>query len=597
MDGMEQAKTVDDVRRAARKALTRLSRTFGEWETLISALKADLSDQKSLTKKLRKDIKNLPTNEQVDFLNGKAKEFLGDAERHKADRKLAEENRDNWKDECSRLNKDIKKKTKEITKLEKAALTAGEFSDRESVGATDAVTAELETEKTFSREQSDQISRLRKDLVALRTERQELERKLDELQSSMDQRDRDRGASQENKKKIQDLRSELETAREQLDKQDKDDSAFRASEEKVNELRNELEQAREKLDKRDKDASTFRANEEEGKELRDELEKAREQLKELAEMESKLEEADDKVNALQKKIESLEFNNKALKNGTDLLRKEKAETRSAASKLEEKVEELRVKIRMTEARLAKARAGEESTNEDTLSMSAIQSRDIRFQVQNEELRVKLGKQRQELDQIGDSMKAGGKRYKALKTSNEAQQNLIAELQAEIDQNNKKRTENRKSDVKASQFKIELEEKQKMIESLQAEILNQKSSGTVNAKQLAASDETQSFKLNAVETKAADSVASKDQQIQIAELKGQLMKKDLAMKAVQTTLAELRNRFHSLANKERGDNTVTMNGPKIVDSSAQKAGTDQPAKDNDDDNEVAATVQIRRPKFD
>ena len=597
MDGMEQAKTVEDVRRAARKALTRLSRTFGEWETLISALKADLSDQKTITKKLRKEIKHLPTNEQIDFLNGKATEFLSDAEQDKADRKLAEENRDNWKDECSRLTKDLRKKTKEITNLEKAASKEGEFSDGGSVAKADAIKAELETEKTFSREQSDQISRLRKDLVAQRTERQALDRKLDELQSSLDQRDRDRGASQVNEKEIQDLRSELEQTRERLDKQDKDDSSFRASEEKVNELRDELQRAREQLDKQEKDAAALQADDGEVKELRDEIAKAREQLQELAEMESKLEEADEKVSELQKKIESLEFNNKALKNGTDLLRKEKAESRTAVSKLKEGIEELRVKVRMTEARLAKARAGEESTSEDTLSMSAIQSRDIRFQVQNEELRVKLGKQRQDLDKLEEVAQSQAKRYKELKTSSKARQDLIAELQAEIDAHNKKRTENRKSDVQTSQFKLKLDEKQKMIESLQAEILNQKSAGPVSSGKLAAGDETQTFKLKTDDLKSADLVASKDQKIQIAELKGQLAKKDLAMKAVQTTLAELRNRFHSLASKDRGDNTVTMNGPKIDGPPAQPDSADQPKKSSDGSDEVAATIQIRRPKFD
>ncbi len=635
MDGMEQAKTVEDVRRAARKALTRLSRTFGEWETLICALKADLSDQKSITRKLRKQIKHLPSNEQVEFLNGKATEFLSDAERYKADRKLAEENRDNWKDECSRLTKNLKKKTREFTKLEKAASKAGEFSASETVAETDAIKAELETEKTFSREQSDQISRLRKDLVAQRTERQALDRKLDELQSSLDQRERDRGASQANEKEVQDLRSELERAREQLDKQDKDDSAFRASEEKVNELRDELQQARERLGKQEKDATALQADDGEVKKLRDELEKAREELQELAEMESKLEEADEKVGELQKKIESLEFNNKALKNGTDLLLKEKAESRTAVSKLQESIEELRVKVRMTEARLAKARAGEESTNEDTLSMSAIQSRDIRFQVQNEELRVKLGKQRQDLDKLEEVAQSRAKSYKDLNTSSQAQQDLIAELQAEIDEHNKKRTENRKSDVQVSQFKLKLDEKQKMIESLQAEIdehnkkrtenrksdvqvsqfklkldekqkmieslqaeiLNQKSAGPVGSGKLTAGDETQTLKLNKKELKSEDSVASKDQRIQIAELNGQLAKKDLAMKAVQTTLAELRNRFHSLASRDRGDNTVTMNGPKADGSSAQPASADQTEKSSVGDNEVAATIQLRRPKFD
>ena len=597
MDGMEQAKTVEDVRRAARKALTRLSRTFGEWETLICALKADLSDQKSITRKLRKQIKHLPSNEQVEFLNGKATEFLSDAERYKADRKLAEENRDNWKDECSRLTKNLKKKTREFTKLEKAASKAGEFSASETVAETDAIKAELETEKTFSREQSDQISRLRKDLVAQRTERQALDRKLDELQSSLDQRERDRGASQANEKEVQDLRSELERAREQLDKQDKDDSAFRASEEKVNELRDELQQARERLGKQEKDAAALQADDGEVKKLRDELEKAREELQELAEMESKLEEADEKVGELQKKIESLEFNNKALKNGTDLLLKEKAESRTAVSKLQESIEELRVKVRMTEARLAKARAGEESTNEDTLSMSAIQSRDIRFQVQNEELRVKLGKQRQDLDKLEEVAQSRAKSYKDLNTSSQAQQDLIAELQAEIDEHNKKRTENRKSDVQVSQFKLKLDEKQKMIESLQAEILNQKSAGPVGSGKLTAGDETQTLKLNKKELKSEDSVASKDQRIQIAELNGQLAKKDLAMKAVQTTLAELRNRFHSLASRDRGDNTVTMNGPKADGSSAQPASADQTEKSSVGDNEVAATIQLRRPKFD
>ncbi|MCH8930037.1 MAG: hypothetical protein IIA98_03835, partial [Proteobacteria bacterium] len=110
MDGMEQAKTVEDVRRAARKALSRLSRTFGEWETLISALKADLSDQQSLTRELRKQIKHLPTNEQIEFLDEKIADLKNDSKKHKNNRKLAEENRDDWKAESSRLQKDLKKK-------------------------------------------------------------------------------------------------------------------------------------------------------------------------------------------------------------------------------------------------------------------------------------------------------------------------------------------------------------------------------------------------------------------------------------------------------------------------------------------------------
>ena len=110
MDGMEQAKTVEDVRRAARKALSRLSRTFGEWETLISALKADLSDQQSLTRELHRQIKHLPSDEQIDFLNGKIDSLKNKTKKHKEDRKLAEENRDDWKAESSRLRKDLKKK-------------------------------------------------------------------------------------------------------------------------------------------------------------------------------------------------------------------------------------------------------------------------------------------------------------------------------------------------------------------------------------------------------------------------------------------------------------------------------------------------------
>ncbi len=251
---------------------------------------------------------------------------------------------------------------------------------------------------------------------------------------------------------------------------------------------------------------------------------------------------------------------------------------------------------MTEAHLAKARTGETSAAEDTLSMSAIQSRDIRFQVQNEELRVKLGNQRSDMDKLENAVKSAAKRCVEMEASNKAQNVLIEELQGDIDQHNRKRSENRKSDVQASQLKAQLEEKEKLVESLQSEILNQKS-GSMDKARLDDRDETQTLKLNGDQSKADDSVAGKEQQLQIAELKGQLAKKELAMKAVQKSLADVRNRFHKLASKDRDDKTVAMPGPnafrKDESSPAQSGADDQP----DSSAEVAATVQIRRPKFD
>ncbi|MCZ6826861.1 MAG: hypothetical protein O7D88_05120 [Gammaproteobacteria bacterium] len=565
MDGIEQAKTVEDVRRAARKALSRLSRTFGEWETLISGLKADLSDQQSVTRELRGQIKHLPTNEQIEFLNGKIDGLKKNAKKHRTDRKTAEENRDDWKAESSRLQKDLKKKSREISQLERKARKAADATGIEFAGVDDAVKAELETEKTFSRAQAEQLSRLRKDLVEVRTVRQGLERKLDKLLSSQDRGDKDHDSFAESEKKFQGLRRELEEAREQLANQETN-------------------------------SSEFEANEKEAKELRDELKLAREQLNKLSEMENAIQEADEKAGELRKKIDQLEFNNRALKKGTDLFLKEKAQSRTTISGLKENVEEMKVKVRMTEAHLAKARSGEASAGEDTLSMSAIQSRDIRFQVQNEELRVKLGNQRSDLDKLENAVKSAAKRCVEMEASDKAQNVLIEELQGDIDQHNRKRSENRKSDAQASQLKIQLEEKEKMVESLQSEILNQKS-GSMDKARLDDRDETQTLKLNGDQLKADDSVAGKEQQLQIAELKGQLAKKELAMTAVQKSLADVRNRFHKLASKDRDDKTVAMPGPnafrKDESSPAQSGADDQP----DSSAEVAATVQIRRPKFD
>ncbi|MCZ6500464.1 MAG: hypothetical protein O6844_08265 [Gammaproteobacteria bacterium] len=565
MDGIEQAKTVEDVRRAARKALSRLSRTFGEWETLISGLKADLSDQQSVTRELRGQIKHLPTNEQIEFLNGKIDGLKKTTKKHRTDRKTAEENRDDWKAESSRLQKDLKKKSREISQLERKARKAADATGIEFAGVDDAVKAELETEKTFSRAQAEQLSRLRKDLVEVRTVRQGLERKLDKLLSSQDRGDKDHDSFAESEKKFQGLRRELEEAREQLANQETN-------------------------------SSEFEANEKEAKELRDELKLAREQLNKLSEMENAIQEADEKAGELRKKIDQLEFNNRALKKGTDLFLKEKAQSRTTISGLKENVEEMKVKVRMTEAHLAKARSGEASAGEDTLSMSAIQSRDIRFQVQNEELRVKLGNQRSDMDKLENAVKSAAKRSVEMEASNKAQNVLIEELQGDIDQHNRKRSENRKSDAQASQLKAQLEEKEKLVESLQSEILNQKS-GSMDKARLDDRDETQTLKLNGDKLKADDSVAGKEQQLQIAELKGQLAKKELAMTAVQKSLADVRNRFHKLASKDRDDKTVAMPGPnafrKDESSPAQSGADDQP----DSSAEVAATVQIRRPKFD
>ncbi|MCZ6715453.1 MAG: hypothetical protein O6946_00145 [Gammaproteobacteria bacterium] len=596
MDGIEQAKTVEDVRRAARKALSRLSRTFGEWETLISGLKADLSDQQSVTRELRGQIKHLPTNEQIEFLNGKIDGLKKTTKKHRTDRKTAEENRDDWKAESSRLQKDLKKKSREISQLERKARKAADATGIEFAGVDDAVKAELETEKTFSRAQAEQLSRLRKDLVEVRTVRQGLERKLDKLLSSQDRGDKDHDSFAESEKKFQGLRRELEEAREQLANQEKDGSAFEANEKLVQELRSGLEQAREQLANQETNSSEFEANEKEAKELRDELKLAREQLNKLSEMENAIQEADEKAGELRKKIDQLEFNNRALKKGTDLFLKEKAQSRTTISGLKENVEEMKVKVRMTEAHLAKARSGEASAGEDTLSMSAIQSRDIRFQVQNEELRVKLGNQRSDLDKLENAVKSAAKRSVEMEASNKAQNVLIEELQGDIDQHNRKRSENRKSDAQASQLKAQLEEKEKLVESLQSEILNQKS-GSMDKARLDDRDETQTLKLNGDQLKADDSVAGKEQQLQIAELKGQLAKKELAMTAVQKSLADVRNRFHKLASKDRDDKTVAMPGPnafrKDESSPAQSGADDQP----DSSAEVAATVQIRRPKFD
>ncbi len=566
MDGMEQAKTVEDVRRAARKALSRLSRTFGEWETLISTLKADLSDQQSLTLELREKIKQRPTDEQIEFLNGEIDSLKINAKKYKEDRKLAVQNRNSWKAESSRLQKDLKKKVKEISRLEATTGTTDRTSRTEFPATADAVIAELETEKTFSREQAEQIGRLRKDLIEMRTERQALERKLDQLQSSLDKRDRDH-------------------------------DSFDVNEEKTRELRSELEQAREQ---QEKSGSALEANKQVALELRDELELARKQLSELSEMEGALQKADEKVGELRKKIDSLEFNNRALKKGTDLFLKEKVKSRSTISGLKETVEEMKVKVRKTEAHLAKAQAGEEPTGDATLSMSAIQSRDIRFQVQNEELRVKLGKQRQRLDEVEELVKGGERRYKDLKASNEAQQALIEELQDDIDNHNKVRGEDRRSDVKTSQLKARLEEKEKLIESLQTEILNQTSGGMKKPKHLDARDATKNFKLNADQLEPADPVISKDQQILVAELRTQLMQKDVAMKAVRKALADLRDRFQKLANKDRADQTVEMPKPDLTgadESSMVQASADESDADWDGSGTIAKTVQIRRPEFD
>ena len=603
MDGMEQAKTVEDVRRAARKALSRLSRTFGEWETLISALKADLSDQQSLTRELRKQVKHLPTNEQIEFLDEKIAGLKNDSKKHKNNRKLAEENRDDWKAESSRLQKDLKKKVREISRLEAQARKPVDSSGTEFTAVADAVRTELETEKTFSREQAEQISRLRKDLVELRTERQALERKLDELQASLDKQARDNNAFEVNEKKVQELRGDLEYARAQLDKQERNENALEANEKKVRELRATLEQANKQIDRlKDKRTDShieLEANAKQTQELRKELELARGQLGKLSEMEGTLLQADETASEIQKKIASLEFNNRALKKGTDLFLKEKAEARATISELKQTVEEIKVKVRMAEARLAQARAGEESAGEDTLSMSAIQSRDIRFQIQNEELRVKLGNQRMDLDKFQNAAKAATQRYQELETSNQAQKELIEELQGDIDKHNKDRADNRKSDVQVSQLKAKIDEKQKMIESLQAEILNQKAGGMDKSGPLDARDKTQTFKLNADQLATADPLASKDQQLQIAELKGQLAKKELSMKVVQKSLAELRNRFHKLASQERGDNTIAMpraNAFRADETSATQA-SGQPDTGSDSSAEIAATVQIRRPEFD
>ncbi len=601
MDGMERAKTVEDVRRAARKALSRLSRTFGEWETLISALKADLSDQQSLTRELRKQVKHLPTDEQIDFLNGKIDGLKNNAKKYKNDRKLAEENRDDWKAESSRLQKDLKKKVKEISRLETTSRNAVDSSGMELTAVADAVKAELETEKTFSREQAEQISRLRKDLIERRTDRQALERKLDELQSSLDKQLRDHGAFDTHEKKVQELHSELEQARVQLDKQARDNKAFGVNEKKVQELRGELVQAREQLDKQKNNHSEFEVNEKKTQKLRDELKLARKQLDMLSNMEGTIQTADQTAIELRKKIESLEFNNRALKKGTDLFLKEKAEARTKISGLKQTVEEIKVKVRMAEARLAQARAGEESAGEDTLSMSAIQSRDIRFQIQNEELRVKLGNQRQDLDKLQNAVKDATRRYQDLETSNKAQQKLVEELQGDIDKHNLERGQHRKSDVQISQYKAKLEEKQKLIESLHSEILNQKTDGIDKSGHLDSSDETQTFKLNADQLAAADQVAGKEQQLQIAELKGQLAKKELSMKVVQKSLVDLRNRFHKLASQDRDDNTIAMPRSNTFrtdeSSAAQASASGQPDTGSESGGEIAATVQIRRPEFD
>ena len=179
--------------------------------------------------------------------------------------------------------------------------------------------------------------------------------------------------------------------------------------------------------------------------------------------------------------------------------------------------------------------------------------------------------------------------------------MIEELQGDIDQHNKKRSENRKSDVQISQYKAKLEEKQKLIESLQSEILNQKANGTGGSARLDSSDETQAFKLNAEQLAAAEPVAGKDQQLQIAELKGQLAKKELSIKVIQKSLADLRNRFHKLANQDRDDHTIAMpraNAFRTDEPSAAQAGASgQADTPSESSGEVAATVQIRRPKFD
>ena len=303
MDGMEQAKTVEDVRRAARKALSRLSRTFGEWETLISSLKADLSDQQSLTRELRDQIKNRPTDEQVEFLNGKIDDLEKSTKKYKTDRKLAVENRNDWKAESSRLRKDLKEKVKEVSRLEAKTSKEGESSGMEFSAVADAVKAELETEKIFSREQAEQISRLRRDLVELRTERQSLETKLDQLQSSLDKRDRDQDRFDANEKTIHELRGDLGQARDQLAKQEESSEASEANENLVRELHSKLEQARERLAKQEKNSNALEASEKDTQIIRNELELARNQLDKLSEMERALQKADRKADELRKKID------------------------------------------------------------------------------------------------------------------------------------------------------------------------------------------------------------------------------------------------------------------------------------------------------
>ncbi|MCH8930464.1 MAG: glycosyltransferase [Proteobacteria bacterium] len=423
------------------------------------------------------------------------------------------------------------------------------------------------------------------------------------LRDMLDKQARDNNAFEVNEKKVQELRGDLEYARAQLDKQERNENALEANEKKVRELRAKLEQANKQIDrlkdKRTDSHREFEANAKQTQELRKELELARGQLDKLSEMEGTLLQADETASEIQKKISSLEFNNRALKKGTDLFLKEKAEARATISELKQTVEEIKVKVRMAEARLAQARAGEESAGEDTLSMSAIQSRDIRFQIQNEELRVKLGNQRQDLDKLQNAVKDATRQYQDLETSNKAQQKLIEELQGDIDKHNKDRADNRKSDVQISQLKAKIDEKQKMIESLQAEILNQKADGMDKSGSLDARDETQTFKLNADQLATANPLAGKDRQLQIAELKGQLAKKELSMKVVQKSLAELRNRFHKLASQERGDNTIAMpraNAFRADQTSATQA-SDQPDTGSDSSAEIAATVQIRRPEFD
>jgi chromosome segregation ATPase len=538
MQRSEKVETVEDVRRSARKALSRLSRTFAEWESRIATLKADLADQESIIRQLRDQAKGLPSDEQMDFLNGKIEFLIKDVENSQHVCKLAEENRDNWRDESSRLQKELQEQSKEVSRLEKKLKGTARYSDEETALEIEKLEAELESKTSDVREQMTQVDRLRDDLTEQRKRNNSLQRKIEELNEELAQKEKNPDKSGASPDELKGLRAELEQAQSHLDQ--------------------------------------------------------------LIDFEEKYHASESVVDELKKKMKSHEFNNRALKNGTDLLRREKANFRQKLSDMTERLEEARVKVRDAEAHVAKARAGEKSVGENTLSLSAIQSRDIRFQVQNEELRIKLGNQRNDLDNLQAAFKNNAQRYKDLKARSEAQLTLIDELQGDIDKHNREKAGDRKDDVQASQLKAELEEKQKMIDNLQIEILNQKNAGAHNLANLQTRDATQTFKLNKRNEPKLGSLGSKSGgQELVADLKKQLEQKDAALETLRKSLADLRNRYQSLASKDRLDKTVAMPRPDVTESETlmPTGSGDSTADTNLSDTEIVATNQIRRPVFD